>query len=168
MSKEIYEAFALLEGNGPPVPNLMRFIEESNAIEGIYETVVPRDVEVLQAFLAHKLVTVEALVAFVGHFQPDARLRDEVGLNVRVGVHVPPPGGPEILKQLDVIMRNVRISAPMYDVHVAYETLHPFTDGNGRSGRALWAWQAVRGPYPQLQLGFLHAWYYQSLQNARL
>ena len=46
--------------------------------------------------------------------------------------------------------------------HVQYERLHPFTDGNGRSGRALWAWQMMRRR-EGLALGFLHRFYYQTL-----
>ena len=45
-----------------------------------------------------------------------------------------------------------------------YETLHPFMDGNGRSGRILWAWQMIEHNIaPGLSLGFLHAYYYQTL-----
>jgi hypothetical protein len=38
----------------------------------------------------------------------------------------------------------------------------PTTDGNGRSGRALWLW-CMRGRAP---LGFLHQFYYQTLGAA--
>lgn len=47
---------------------------------------------------------------------------------------------------------------PPWEVHIAYEMLHPFTDGNGRSGRMLWAWQMRNFP-----LDFLHTFYYQTL-----
>ncbi len=56
---------------------------------------------------------------------------------------------------------------PPYISHVAYENLHPFTDGNGRSGRALWLWQMMHGTMRQVNmardLGFLHTFYYQTL-----
>lgn len=65
-----------------------------------------------------------------------------------------------------ILSRAHRGSTP-YDVHQQYETLHPFTDGNGRSGRALWLWQMIRDGQ-RAQLGFLHTWYYQSLREARL
>ena len=49
-----------------------------------------------------------------------------------------------------------------YVLHCRYESLHPFTDGNGRSGRALWLW--MMGGIEEAPLGFLHTWYYQSLE----
>lgn len=61
-----------------------------------------------------------------------------------------------------------------YVVHHAYESLHAYTDGNGRSGRALWLWgmrRLYRGQTLKfdrvLRIGFLHCWYYQSLQFDR-
>jgi hypothetical protein len=49
------------------------------------------------------------------------------------------------------------------EAHVRYETLHPFTDGNGRTGRALWYWMMVGSS--RADLGFLHAFYYQTLKK---
>lgn len=74
-----------------------------------------------------------------------------------MGDHVAPPSGPEIVSQLEkvLLIKNV------WEQHVAYETLHPFTDGNGRSGRALWL-HRHGGVAP---IGFLHAFYYQTLSN---
>ena len=62
--------------------------------------------------------------------------------------------------------RGITIST----AHVEYETLHPFTDGNGRSGRALWLWMKTRGTVLDFRqatsLGFLHTFYYEALQNS--
>ena len=49
----------------------------------------------------------------------------------------------------------------------AYEMLHPFMDGNGRSGRALWAWMMLRLGQDPFALLFLHRFYYQTLENSR-
>ena len=52
-----------------------------------------------------------------------------------------------------------------WNAHVRYESIHPFTDGNGRSGRVIYRWQ-VRSPL-MADLGFLHAFYYQTLRNCQ-
>ena len=98
--------------------------------------------------------------SLVSVLQPNAILRDKEGYNVRVGSYYPPKGGPQIRVNLDRLL-NASLELGPYKTHIEYEKLHPFTDGNGRSGRALWAWQMRYFP-----LGFLHHWYYQSLGNS--
>lgn len=138
------------------------FVRESNRIEGIYRA-PPCDIAAHAQLLALDRVTLGDLVAFIAIIQPNAVLRDRPGLDVYVGDHVPPPGSAHIPVLLDKILEVARVSDP-YHVHQAYETLHPFTDGNGRSGRALWLW--MMGGMERAPLGFLHHWYYQSLAKA--
>lgn len=116
---------------------LYDFVQESNRIEGIVRE--PSDVE-LEAtfnFIGLHTVDVEAMVALVSVYQPGAVLRDRAGLDVRVGRHVPPRGAPMIREHLAAILGLANTGAPPFTTHCDYEWLHPFTDGNGRSGRAV-------------------------------
>lgn len=146
-------------------------IEESNCIEGIFRNPTREEVAEHERFVSLDRVTVDELCAFVKVYQPNAVLRDRVGLNVRVGNHVPPPGGVSIPHMLDAILKDANdCKLTAWQLHVQYENLHPFTDGNGRSGRALWYWAHRKfGGYARATvLGFLHTFYYQTLSQSRL
>lgn len=145
---------------------LKDFVTESNRIEDITRPVTRIELEATKKFLALPELTVKDLQDLVGAYTAGqvhrAVLRDRNGLNVSIGGYYPPSGGPEVrqdLQQLLNLVNGREISS--YDAHLAYEKLHPFTDGNGRSGRAVWLWQQRVAP-----IGFLHAFYYQTLRNS--
>ena len=137
------------------------FVRESNRIEGILRDPTPAEIEAHKHFLGKSSITIPDLVHFVCSIRPGAFLRDRVGLDVRVGNHFPPRGGPGIEIELKDLLTRVGVLSP-HEVHLHYEDLHPFTDGNGRSGRVLWLWQMKDAP-----LGFLHTFYYQTLGASR-
>ena len=146
---------------------LSDFVSESNRIEGICRPPLADEIDIHKRLLVLKRISVEDLEDFVNVVQPGAALRRARGMNVRVGDHVAPSGGPEIVHRLEEFLKishhpssSVR-RAGAFRVHCQYETLHPFTDGNGRSGRALWLW--MMGGVERAPLGFLHHFYYQTL-----
>lgn len=142
------------------------FVRESNRIEGIYRDPTFKEMDATAAFTAKQVLTITDMIDLVAVYQPDAKPRFVQGLDVRVGGHIPPRGGPHVQAALQQLLEGIMADRfSPYGGHVAYETLHPFTDGNGRSGRALWLW--MTGGIHKAPLGFLHHFYYQSLDAAR-
>lgn len=144
---------------------LRDFVTESNRIEGIHRAPSTAEIDAHFTFLNKRRIYVSDLEEFVKAVQPGAALRIERGMNVTVGSHVPPLGGVAVGLALEELLDKIDDGSSLYDVHQAYEKLHPFTDGNGRSGRVLWLWMA--GGIEKAPLGFLHHWYYQSLSAWR-
>jgi hypothetical protein len=146
--------------------NLRDKVAESLRIEGIHRAPTPAEVEEHVRFVKLPAATIEALEKFVSVYQPGHVLRDQPGRDVRIGNYYPPRGGPEIRPALQALLDRINqhhVLRNPFMLHAEYEMLHPFTDGNGRSGRILWYW--MMGNKPIADLGFLHAWYYQTLQH---
>jgi hypothetical protein len=145
--------------------DLRAFLIESNYIEGIEGV---RDVEIAAAekFLDLKKLNVIAVEKFVDVVQPGAILRRTGDLNVKVGFYIAPKGGSWIEKDLANLLHVASTSLTMspWQTHITYENLHPFTDGNGRSGRMIWLWQMLQRAR-KVELGFLHTFYYQTLEG---
>jgi hypothetical protein len=153
-----------LHDNTPLEKALGYFVTESNRIEGINRKPLKTELSAHAGLLALDELSVGQLEDFV-RVVAGRPLRRWPGYDVRVGNHIPPPGGPHIEEALVALLGRANAGADPFRVHVEYETLHPFMDGNGRSGRAVWLWQMLRqfrAPHA-LRMGFLHLFYYQTL-----
>lgn len=139
---------------------LTDFMRESLEIEGILRDPFDAELTALNNFI-HRIAppTIMACTELCQVFQHNAVLRDKPGLDVRVGNHIPCRGGPEVTEYLEWMLTNShKISA--YRLYAGFQYLHPYTDGNGRTGRALWLWRT--GGHPQ---SFLKAFHFQTLAD---
>lgn len=148
--------------------DLIAFLTESNAIENIHRFPTKEEIAVSEEFLSSDKIFVSNICKLVDVYQPGAKLRDRIGMNVQVGNHVAPKGGEAIRRTLEFILNdanNMKTEDQTHVTHLRYETLHPFMDGNGRSGRMIWLWQMRR--LNKTPASFLQWWYYQSLSYHR-
>ena len=146
--------------------DLVAFVTESNAIEGISREPTRKEIRAHGEFLALTRPKVRHLDRFVQQIG-GGLLRDKPGMDVRVGSYRPMPGGPDVREKLVRFLGEIEICESPWGAHVDYEQLHPFMDGNGRSGRVLWLWMMEEAGLRIAPLGFLQTFYYQTLDGKR-
>lgn len=155
----------ITKNDGGSGMSLESFAKESNKIEGIISQEANHlMIARLKDLLGEDFLTPDAIIFFAGVI--GGKLRDRIGMDVRVGSHTPPAGGKAMYAELGMIINDANDRANPHSIHQRFESLHPFTDGNGRTGRAIWLWQMIKQQgYQNIELDFLHQFYYQTLSN---
>lgn len=145
------------------------FLKESNAIENIFSPPTMSDLHNAAVFLRLESVALSDIVALQINIAPGKPLRDRVGINVRVGSYIAPPGGPDIVESVEncLLVAHIEGACP-WMIHCHFLDIHPFMDGNGRTSRLLWAWMMLRNDKDPFAIPFLHRFYYQTLESVRI
>lgn len=120
---------------------------------------------------ATKRITHEDVLRLHGIMAGEVMDQGEAGryrtMRVRVGPYVPPPPGEvsglmfEFLEWWNV---ESRILSPVLSsaiVHYRFEAIHPFADGNGRTGRALALWELYRRGFDSHHIFSVDEYYWE-------
>ena len=141
----------------------MEFLLESNAIEGVYGTPALNDAKKAWDFLIEQPTLTEATLFMVHKLlMKNRKLKEhEIGFYRSVPVYI---GGHEALNFLKIpeaieswlLDVETSIKIPGKDGnnikldHIEFERIHPWVDGNGRTGRMFLNYSRVKAGLPLL------------------
>lgn len=139
---------------------LSTFLDESNKIEGVYDNVSYNDAFEAWAYLIKQNILTLGVICETHRIlmKNQTDLQDhEKGYFRKVAVYI---GGHEalnwkliesyLLMQFCFEVMRERPKPDPIKLHIVYEKIHPFVDGNGRTGRMFMNWLQVKNGEPLL------------------
>ena len=143
---------------------------EGYDIDGIKLDDAVKEHEVLFFRLKDRdLKSSDAIISFCKEY--GGELREKNGQDVMVGNHRPQKGGMLLRAKYNYFcdaINSVKSEDDVVKMHREYEDMHPFTDVNGRSGRAIVYYQMRKISNENslcLPGSFLHWWYYKTIRK---
>ena len=113
-----------------------------------------KDMDIEMMLLLHKMLMTNINTEIAGRFR-------QPGEFVRVGTHIAPP--PERVEEMitgmlynyKAVYDTTNIIQRLAKLHLTFEHIHPFIDGNGRIGRVLVNYLLVREGYVPVNIKFV-------------
>ena len=158
--------------------NLTEFLKESNAIEGVYDKLSLMQAREAWGYLVKQneltidvVLKTHKILMLHQPLQPDEKgyfRRCQVWVGGRQGVR-----WEKIPLEIEdwCVIANIdsdeTSTEEIIRSHVVYENIHPFVDGNGRTGRMFLNWQRVKAGLPLLVIkaderGEYYKWFRQT------
>jgi Fic family protein len=173
-------ASTAIEGN-PLTLEQVRALEEGRELVGSSER---SQREVLNYFAGLRFIEKHAQAENIGHeevFELHRILAAEVmdqgeagryrSIGVRVGRHVPPPPSDVSALMMELLDwwrdDSVKLSPVLSSsiLHYRFEEIHPFADGNGRTGRALALWDLYRRGFDTHHIFSVDEYYWENRER---
>lgn len=155
---------------------LKELIKQSNLIEGIddpkeiKQSMYAWDYLIEQPDLSHSVIckVQKVITLHQAELMPHHRgyYRDMAQINVQVGRYTPPTYA-EVPALMEHWVAEYSQMTP-WEAHVEFERIHPFVDGNGRTGRMLMWWDEIRRGGEPTMIEATKRWdYYTALNDGR-
>lgn len=131
--------------------DIVEALKESNNIEDVWDDqALIQAVRALEFLTDQEQLTVDNIQHMHGILMKNILPREECGRWRRVPVWIANREGkpwsmvPELMAQWILNAQQSKTSEQFVADHVAYEKIHPFIDGNGRTGRIIFIWQHIK------------------------